>query len=64
MGLTGICQGIFVGCLAVSLAEALNATAIFARRMKLKMGLSILVLIVSVSKIIATVIQFDEGWVK
>ncbi len=64
LGLTGICQGIFVGCLAVSLAEALNATAIFARRMKLKMGLSILVLVVAVSKIVSTVIQFYEGWVK
>ena len=43
-GIMGLCQGIFVGCLAVALAEALNGTAIFARRAKLQMGLSFIVI--------------------
>ena len=60
----GVCQGMFVGCLAVSLAEALNATAIFARRVKLKTGLSFLILSAAIGKIIASFIQFANDWVK
>lgn len=60
----GVCQGIFIGCLAVSLAEALNATAIFARRVKLKDGLSFIILSVAIGKIISVIIQFSNGWVK
>ncbi len=60
----GVCQGIFVGCLAVSLAEALNATAIFARRVKLKTGLSFIILSAAVGKIISSCIQFINDWVK
>ena len=59
-----LAQGIFVGCLAVSLAEALNATAIFARRVKLKVGLSFVILAVAVGKVLASVIQFTNNWVK
>ena len=59
-----LAQGIFVGCLAVSLAEALNATAIFARRVKLKAGLSFVILAVAVGKVLASVIQFTNNWVK
>lgn len=59
-----LAQGIFVGCLAVSLAEALNATAIFARRVKLKVGLSFIILAVAVGKVLASVIQFTNNWVK
>ena len=60
----GICQGIFVGCLAVSLSEALNATAIFARRVKLKTGVSFIILSAAIGKVIASFIQFTKGWVK
>jgi len=59
-----LAQGIFVGCLAVSLAEALNATAIFARRVKIKVGLSFVILAVAVGKVLASVIQFTNNWVK
>ena len=59
-----LAQGIFVGCLAVSLAEALNATAIFARRVELKVGLSFVILAVAVGKVLASVIQFTNNWVK
>ena len=60
----GICQGVFVGCLAVSLAEALNGTAIFSRRIKLKLGLSFVILSAAVGKIAASLIQFYHGWGK
>lgn len=48
----------------MSLAEALNATAIFARRVKLKVGLSFVILAVAVGKVLASVIQFTNNWVK
>ena len=60
----GLSQGIFVGCLAISLAEALNATAIFARRVKLRIGFSYIILAVAVGKVTAAIIQFANGWVK
>lgn len=60
----GLCQGVFIGCLAVSLAEALNATAIFARRAKLQMGLSFIILSAAIGKIAAALIQFTNDWVK
>ena len=58
-GIMGLCQGIFVGCLAVALAEALNGTAIFARRAKLQ----IIVLSVAVGKVLASLLQFYNDWV-
>ena len=60
----GLAQGMFVGCLAVSLAEALSTTAIFSRRVKLKTGLSFIVLSIALGKIAASLIQFGNGWVK
>ena len=60
----GLTQGMFVGCLAVSLAEALSTTAIFSRRVKLKMGLSFIVLSIALGKIAAALIQFGNDWVK
>lgn len=62
--IVGIVQGIFVGCLAVSLAEALNATAVFARRVKLRLGVGIIVAMAGVGKIIAGLIQFSNNWGK
>ena len=59
-GIMGLCQGIFVGCLAVALAEALNGTA---RRAKLQMGLSFIVLSVAVGKVLASLLQFYNDWV-
>ena len=59
-----LAQGIFVGCLAVSLAEALSTTAIFSRRVKLKTGLSFIVLSIALGKIAAALIQFGNNWVK
>lgn len=61
-GITGIMQGIFVGCLAVSISEALDATAIFARRIKLKAGIGFIVLSVALGKVIAAFIQFYNDW--
>ena len=47
----------------MALAEALNGTAIFARRAKLQMGLSFIVLSVAVGKVLASLLQFYNDWV-
>lgn len=50
--------GIFVGCLAVSLAEALKSTAIFTRRIGLNNGLSFVILAAALGKMFGVIIQF------
>ncbi len=62
--IVGLIQGIYVGCLAVSLAEALNATATFARRVKLRLGVGIIVFSVAIGKVISCIIQFSNNWAK
>lgn len=64
LALFGLFSGIFVGCLAVSLSEAVNTTAIFSRRVKLKQGLSFIVLSLAIGKMIGTIIQFVNHWQK
>ena len=56
--LIGIFAGIFVGCLSIALAEVLDGIPIFARRVKLKMGVSIAVLAVALGKIAGSLVYF------
>lgn len=58
----GIFAGIFVGCLSIALAEVLDGIPIFARRIRLKMGLSIVVLSVALGKIVGSLIYFAENF--
>lgn len=58
LGIGGIFAGMFVGCLAVSLAEALKATAVFSRRIKLSDGLSFVVLAAALGKMIGSLVHF------
>lgn len=58
IGVSSFFTGIFVGCLAVSLAEALKATAIFSRRIKLSTGLSFVVLSAALGKMVGALIHF------
>lgn len=58
MGIGAGFAGMFVGCLAVSLAEALKATAIFARRIKMSTGISFVVLSVAIGKMIGALMHF------
>lgn len=57
-GLFGIAAGIFVGCNAMALAEALKAFPILFRRMKLKVGLSYLVLAFALGKTLGSLLYF------
>ena len=50
--------GMFIGILAVSLAEVLNVMPIFTRRLRIVKGLSIFVLFIALGKMIGSLIYF------
>ena len=54
IGLFGLACGIFVGCLAMALAEILNVLPITRDRLKLKRGLHIVILCFGIGKLIGT----------
>lgn len=53
----GIFGGIFTGCLAIALAEVLNVIPTFTRRVKLKKGLSLLLVSMALAKLAGTFYQ-------
>lgn len=58
---TGIFAGIFVGCLAISIAEMLNTIPIFARRIGFRHGIGIAILFMALGKLTGSLIYFLEG---
>lgn len=54
----GICSGIFIGCLAVALAEVVDVIPVFSRRVKLKRGMVVILSIMGIAKAIGTIFQF------
>ncbi len=60
--LFGAFSGIFVGSLAIALAEVLKVFPILVARIKLIEGLPILVLSVAAGKAVGSLIQFIFGW--
>lgn len=58
----GIASGIFVGVLALSLAESINATAIFTRRSRLKRGLAAIVIALALGKGFGSFLLFFMRW--
>ena len=56
----GLFAGIFVGCLALAIAEMLDSIPIFARRMKFRHGIGIVVLCMAVSKTVGSLIYFGR----
>lgn len=61
-GIYGFFSGIFVGCLAVALAEILNVYPIITRKMSIKTGLWWMVLGISFGKTLGSWIQFYKNW--
>lgn len=53
----GLFGGIFTGCLAIALAEVLNVIPTFARRICLKKGLSLLLVVMGLAKLLGTLFQ-------
>ena len=56
----GVFAGIFVGCLALAIAEMLNTIPIFARRIGFRHGLGIAILSVALGKLIGSLIYFTQ----
>lgn len=54
----GIFTGIFVGCLALAIAELLDSIPIFARRAKLHGGFEVIVAAIALGKLIGAIIYF------
>ena len=53
-----IANGIFIGCLAMSLAEVLNVIPIFTRRARIQRGMFYIVLAISIGKLIGSLLYF------
>ena len=56
----GVFAGIFVGCLALAIAEMLNTIPIFARRIGFRHGLGIAILAVALGKFVGSLIYFTQ----
>ena len=54
----GLCAGIFVGCIAVALAEILNTFPILFRRFKIKEGLEWVMLAMALGKLCGSMYYF------
>lgn len=61
LGIAGLFIGMFVGCLALAIAEMLNSIPIFARRTSYRHGLGIAVLAVAVGKLLGSLYYFWQG---
>lgn len=58
LGIYGLFAGIFVGCLALAIAEMLDTIPIFARRTKFRHGVGIAVLCMAIGKTMGSLIYF------
>ena len=54
----GLCVGIFVGCMAVALAEILDTFPIVFRRLRLKMGLPAVIFSIALGKLCGALFYF------
>ncbi len=57
----GLFAGIFVGCLALAIAEMLNSIPIFARRIGFRHGLGVVVLAMALGKIAGGLVYFIKA---
>lgn len=58
IGIAGLCYGIFLGCLSTALAETLDVTAIFTRRLKLHTGIPFIVLSMALGKSLGSLLYY------
>ena len=61
LSLGGIFAGMFVGCLALAIAEMLNSIPIFARRIGFRHGLGIAITAAALGKLLGSLIYFAKG---
>lgn len=53
-----LCTGIFVGALAMSLAETINSMAVFFHKMKIRNGIIIIIYAIVFGKLIGSILYF------
>lgn len=58
LGTFGLFAGIFVGCLALAIAEMLDSIPIFARRAKFRHGVGITILVMAIGKMGGSLLYF------
>ena len=58
IGVFGLFAGVFVGCLALAIAEMLDTIPIFARRIGFRHGLGIVVVAMAIGKMIGSALYF------
>ena len=56
----GLFAGIFVGCLALAIAEMLDAIPIFTRRLKFRHGIGVVVLCMAIGKTVGSLIYYGK----
>ena len=56
----GFFSGIFVGCLALAIAEMLNTIPIFSRRIGFRHGLGIAILFMALGKLVGSLLYFTQ----
>lgn len=61
VAVAGVFSGMFVGCIALAVAEMLDSIPIFYRRIKLKKGIGIMVLSIALGKLCGSLIYFYVG---
>ena len=57
----GFFAGMFVGCLALAIAEMLNSIPIFARRIGFRHGLGVAIAAAACGKLVGSLIYFAKG---
>lgn len=58
LGFFGLLTGIFIGCVAVSIAEVIDVIPILSRRAKLKSGLALLMVVLALGKLLGSLMFF------
>ena len=58
LAVSGVFDGIFVGCLALAIAEMLDTIPIFSRRIHLQKGLGVVICFVAIGKMLGSMIYY------
>ena len=61
LSLFGFFAGIFVGCLALAIAEMLNSIPIFSRRIGFRHGLGAAIAATAIGKLVGSLVYFAQG---
>lgn len=59
--LGGLFAGMFVGCLALAIAEMLDSIPIFSRRVGFRHGMGLAIMAVALGKLIGSLVYFSQG---